>query len=235
MKETTLNVNVEGNELIIREGKAIEVFNPEIVNITGTLDAPLRWIQQRIELMDQKACHVLVDRDKMQIKLVINEKDHFGDSVTGTMVFHPDFIKFGINTGQYRTAFEMAEFIKMNRAFFENRSIAMNLVTQLRQFKAKVDKQVEADHNPNKGDKRVLIQQAVESNIPEEFSVVIPIFKGTAKQTIKLETYFNPDDLTCTLVSPEANEITEGYKDSEIDRVIGSIKELAPDIVFIEK
>lgn len=235
MKETKLNVSVEGNELTIREGKAKEVFNPEVVNIQGTLDAPLRWIEKRIDLIDQKACHILVDRDKMQIELVINEKDHFGDSVSGSMVFHPDFIKFGINTGQYRTAFEMAEFIKMNRAFFENRSEAMNLVTQLRQFKAKVDRQVEADHNPNKGDKRVLVQQAVESNIPESFSVIIPIFKGTAKQTLSLETYFNPDDLTCTLVSPEANEIAEDFKDSEIDRVINSIKELAPNIVFIEK
>ena len=230
-----VNVTVEGNELVIREGKALEVFNPEVVNIKGTLDAPLRWLQKRVDLIFQKACHIRVDRDKMTITLVINDKYHFADMIVGKMEFHPDFLKFGINSGQYRTAFEMAEFIKMNRAFFENRSVAMNLVTQLRSFKAKVDKQVEADYQPNKGDKRILIQQAVESNIPEVFTVILPIFKGTKKQELQLETYFNPDDLTCTLVSPEANELAEEYKDTEIDKVLESIKEIAPDIVIIEQ
>lgn len=70
---------------------------------------------------------------------------------------------------------------------------------------------------------------------PEVFTVIIPIFKGTKKQELQLETYFNPDDLTCTLVSPEANEIAEEYKDTEIDKVLESIKEIAPDIVIIEQ
>lgn len=231
----SIDLTVNGEKLEVREGKALELFNPEIVKINGVLNAPLKYIEKRVNTLNQLQCHVLVDRDKMSITLVINEKDHFGDIIRGMLELSPDFERFGINTGQYRTTLEMAEFIKMNRAFFENRSEAMNLVYQLRKFKAKVDKEVEAEYQPNKGDKRVLIQQVVDSNIPESFNVLLPLFKGYSKQNIEVETYFNPDDMTCTLVSPGANESIIDFKDEAINEVLEKIKELASEIVIIEQ
>lgn len=231
----SIDLTVNGEKLEVREGKALELFNPEIVKINGVLNAPLKYIEKRVNTLNQLQCHVLVDRDKMSITLVINEKDHFGDIIRGMLELSPDFERFGINTGQYRTTLEMAEFIKMNRAFFENRSEAMNLVYQLRKFKAKVDKEVEAEYQPNKGDKRVLMQQVVDSNIPESFNVLLPLFKGYSKQNIEVETYFNPDDMTCTLVSPGANESIIDFKDEAINEVLEKIKELASEIVIIEQ
>ena len=231
----SIDLTVNGEKLEVREGKALELFNPEIVKINGVLNAPLKYIEKRVNTLNQLQCHVLVDRDKMSITLVINEKDHFGDIIRGMLELSPDFERFGINTGEYRTTLEMAEFIKMNRAFFENRSEAMNLVYQLRKFKAKVDKEVEAEYQPNKGDKRILIQQVVDSNIPESFNVLLPLFKGYPKQVIEVETYFNPDDMTCTLVSPGANESIIDFKDEAINEVLEKIKELASDIVIIEQ
>lgn len=230
-----LNVTVNGNELTIREGKAIDVFNPEKLKIHGIIDTPLRFLEKRIDTIDQKKASILVDRDRMSITLTINDKDHFSDTITGMMQLHPDFIKLGINSGKYRTTLEMSEFIKMNKAFFENRNEAADLVVQLRKFKAKIDKQVESEYNLNKGDKRIFLQQAVDSNIPSSFKVCVPIFKGTKKQTLELETYFNPDDLTCTLICAEVNEISQDYKDSEIDNILESIKLIASDIVIIEQ
>lgn len=231
----SIDLTVNGEKLEVREGKALELFNPEIVKINGVLNTPFKYIEKRVNTLNQLRCHILVDRDKMSITLVINEKDHFGDIIQGALELSPDFERFGINTGEYRTTQEMAEFIKMNRAFFENRSEAMNLVYQLRKFKAKVDKEVEAEYQPNKGDKRVLIQQVVDSNIPESFNVLLPLFKGYSKQNIEVETYFNPDDMTCTLVSPGANESIIDFKDEAINEVLEKIKELASDIVIIEQ
>lgn len=232
-----LHVKVENGveTLVIREGEAPKVYNPEKLNITGILDTPFRFLDKRIDTIDQKKCNIIVDRDKMSISLTINDKDYFKDIISGQLEYHPDFIKLGINSGKYRTAIEMAEFIKMNKAFFENRNDAADLVVQLRKFKAKVDKQVEAEFNPNKGDKKLCIQQAVESNIPSTFKVCVPVFKGTEKKVMELETYFNPDDLTCTLICAEANEIAQDYKDTEIDSVLFKISAIAPDIVIMEQ
>jgi len=229
-----LNVTVNGNELTILEGKAPEVFNPEKICINGILDSPLRFLEKRVSEVNQKKCFIIVDRDQMSISLTIDDKNHFSDSISGKMELHPDFLKFGINSGKYRTAFEMAEFIKMNKAFFSNRSEAADLVVQLRKFKAKVDKQVEAEFNPNKGDKKAVLQQAVDTNLPPTFKVNIPIFKGTSKKELELETYFNPDDLTCTLICAEVNEIIQDYKDLSIDEVLNGIIGIAPDIVIME-
>lgn len=229
-----LNVAVSGNELTIFEGKAPEVFNPEKLEIRGILNTPLRFLEKRVSEINQKKCNIVVDRDKMSITLTIDDKNHFSDTISGKMELHPDFVKLGVNSGKYRTAFEMAEFIKMNKALFANRSEAADLVVQLRKFKAKVDKQVEAEFNPNKGDKKAVIQQAVDTNLPPTFKVNIPIFKGTTKQELELETYFNPDDLTCTLICAEVNEIAQDYKDTEIDRVLEGIVLIAPNIVIIE-
>jgi len=231
----SMNLRAGVTEVIVREGAALPPLPPRKVSITGTLEAPLRYLEKRIDAIEQESCNIVVDREQMLVVLIVRERDPHCDAIGGKLSLHPDFVKFGVNSGKYRTAIEMAEFIKMNRAHFENRQESMNLAQSLRSFKARVDKQVEAEVNPGKGDRRVLVAQVVDSNIPASFKVCIPIFKGTPKQIIELETYFNPDDLTCTLVSPQVNEIAEDYKNDAIDAVLKQIREIAPEIVIIEQ
>lgn len=236
MQPKDLNITVENGvktvEVLI--GSTLEPKEPEKVEIFGTLEAPLKWLEKRVTEIDQKKCHVIVNREDMSILLIIDEKDHYHTSIEGKLQLHPAFLKFGINQGEYRTPIEMSEHIKMNRSYFENRQEAMELVSLLRNFKAKIDKEVEADIDLRKGDRRVLVAQKIDSNLPEAFNINVPIFKGQKPKIIECETYFNPNDLTCTHVSPEANDITEEIKDGEIDKVIASIAEVAPDIAIVE-
>lgn len=223
-------------EIVIREGKAMEIHEPVKVAILGTLDAPARWLEtrMRLNLVNQGTNHVLVDRESLSIKLKCNENNHYGSVIAGSLDVSPEFKKFGINGGVYITNFEMAELFKMNRTCFENKQTAMKLVTELQNFKAKVDKDIEKMDN-NRGDRRLLINQVVQSNLPEHFNLRIPIFKGTPKQTIDVEVYINPSDFTCTLVSPEANDLLDELRDNEMDAVLERIKAVCPDIVIIEQ
>lgn len=221
-------------EIIIREGKAVEVREPVKVNITGTIDAPARWLETRFDCLKEKTCYVIVNREGMTITLRCNENNHYGTVIMGVLEISPEIRKFRINEGHYITNFEMAELFKMNRSHFENKQEAMRLVSELQNFKAKVDKELENSNN-NRGDRRMLVSQAVEHNLPEAFNLVLPIFKGTPKQTIQVEVYVNPSDFTCTLVSPEANDLIEEMRDTEMDAVIERIKERCPNIVIIEQ
>lgn len=223
-------------EIVIREGKAVELHEPVKVVIAGTLDAPARWLETRMRLglVNQGANHVLVDRENLSITLQCNENNYYGSCISGELIVSPEYKRFGINAGGYITNFDMAELIKMNRSFFETRSVAMNLVTELQNFRAKVDKEIEKSDN-NRGDKRLLVNQVVQSNLPEAFNLKIPIFKGTAKQTLNVEVYISPADFSCTLVSPEANDLLEEMRDREMDAVISRIQTVCPDIVIIEK
>lgn len=223
-------------EIIIREGEALKIHEPVKVAIAGTIDAPARWLETRMRLglVNQGANHVLVDREKLSITLQCNENNHYGSSISGKLIVSPEFKKFGINSGEYLTNFEMAELFKMNRSCFENKQVAMKLVTELQNFKAKVDKDIEKMDN-NRGDRRLLINQAVQSNLPEHFNLCIPIFKGTPKQTINVEVYISPDDLSCTLISAEVNDILDGLRDQSMNEVLDRINSICPDIVVIEK
>lgn len=223
-------------EFTFREGKALDLKEPLQVNICGTIDAPARWLEtrNRINMINQKSGHIIVNREQLMIMLKCDENNAYGSTITGKLEESEEYKKFGINGGEYITSFEMAESIKMNRTFFENRQFAMNLVTQLRNFKAKVDKDLEHSDD-TRGNRKILVNQIVESNLPEAFSLIIPVFKGQEKQKVECEVYVNPDDFTCTLVSPEANDIIQEERDDMINSVLQRINLVCPDIVIIEQ
>ena len=231
----TGNMESGVKEIVVREGKALEQKEPIKVEIAGTIEAPLRWLEKRVamKLFSEETCHILVDREQMSITLRCLENYHYGAQITGFLELSPVFKKFGINSGKYMTNFEMAELFKMNRSYFENKTTAMSLVTQLQNFKAKVDKDIENMDN-KRGDRRILVNQVVQSNLPEAFNLVMPVFKGQAKQTIAVEVYVEPNNFNCCLMSPEANDLIHELTDTAIDEVLEGIQKVAPDIVIIE-
>lgn len=230
-----INLNSFDNtvELIMREGAAPRVQEPVKVYLKGTIDAPAIWTEARANKINQEASYVIFSREEMFIGLRCDENDPLGTAIEGKLQLAEEFQKFEINTGNYKTNFELAELIKMNRVYFENRNQAMKLVTELQNFKAKVDKEIEQSNN-NRGDRRILLNQIVQHNLPESFNLCLPIFKGRPKQTIQVEVYVNPADLTCTLVSPEANDFMQTARDGIMDAVLSRIKDAAPEIVIIE-
>ena len=233
-KHTRIEVTAHGNEITVREGEALKLREPQAIVIEGVLDSPLRWLAKRKSTLNELNCCVIVNREAMEIALLVDEKSHYRDTINGRLEAHPDFKKFGINNGEYLTNFEMAQLFKMNRSCFENQSVAMKLVSELQNFKAKVDKEIESADN-NRGDRRLLLAQTVNSNLPESFKLSLHIFKGTPKQTFEVEVYIRPDDLCCTLVSPAANDLIAAILDREIDSILDKIKELTPEIVIIER
>jgi hypothetical protein len=46
----------------------------------------------------------------------------------------------------------------------------------------------------------------IQSNIPDGFTLNIPVFKGFPKVSINVELYVNPDTFNVTLVSPEVED-----------------------------
>jgi hypothetical protein len=227
------NLTLKGNELIIREGQAVKATEPIKVEITGVIDAPFKWIEKKASVMKLIDCNVQIDKNNGNIILVINEKDAYSDIITGKLEYHPDFIKFGINSGTQVSSHELAENIKMFRSCFKDKDTAMKLVKDLRNFTAKVNKELEAfkDDRANYALKK---SQIVETNLPESFILTVPIFKGQEKQNIEVEINIDADKLTCSLISPSANDYIAEFKDAIIDEQIRKIQELVPELVILE-
>jgi hypothetical protein len=174
-----------------------------------------------------------VNREAMTIILCVDPKGEAPDTVTGSLELHEDFTKFGINSGLEMTTTTLAELFKMNRSAFKDREVAMNLVKELRSFKAKVDKQLEktvddrANYNLHKS-------QAVDSNIPESFYLNVPIFKGQPSRSFQVEININAESLNCSLISPEVNDYISDEKNKIIDEQVEKIEALVPELVIIE-
>ncbi len=169
----------------------------------------------------------------MKITLRINENAHYGTEVTGSLEVAREFRIFHINDGHSFTLPELAKLFKMNRSFFETKQAAMELVTLLQNFKGKVNKDLEASSD-NRGNKKVDFLQAVESNLPEAFTLQLPIFKGMEAVDVACEVYIDPDDWSCQLVSPDANDIVERYREGEVNDVLKRIETALPGVAVIE-
>lgn len=217
--------------------KQLDAKAPIKVSIDGTIEAPARWLEKRVGDIDQHKAHVLVDRDSMSICLVINEDDPYKDgSVRGKIAVSDIVTKFGINTCKKWQPEQLGQFLKMNRSLFVSKEENMAVVGSLKSFSARVNQDVIRDNQEN-GNRNYAFRQAVESNIPQKFSLRIPVFKGCQPVEVEVETYASIDgtDVTIVLQSAGVNDIMEEARNSAIDKVIEEIKGYGPEIAIIEQ
>lgn len=230
-------------EVILREGAASKVLDPKApvkISLSGVIGAPVEFLRKRISETDQinpKRCHFIVNREKLKVTLITSENDEYlRGEISGALRLHPKFEEFGINQNKTWEPAELGQFFKMNRAFFPNMQENMKLVTDLKSFKATVNSNMERTTKEN-GSMNLSYGQAVNSNLPEAFTLNIPIFKGVDAVTLQVEAYATIDGRTVylQLFSPAANQLIEEMRDEVIDAQIDAIAELSPDIAIIEQ
>ena len=244
MEENKINVvipeNYDGTPIEIRlmEGRAPEPLptrEPKPVRITGTIDAPSRWLEKRVPITDETRCNILSDRDNMTISLTISENDYYCDIIQGKLQLSKEMKEFGINSEKTWEPAKLSQFFKMHRAFFKDKAENMCLVSTLKNFKAKVNQDIEKSKEEN-GSRTDNYSQAVDSNLPKSFKLCIPLFKGFAPEEIEVEIYADIDgrEVSLALVSAGANETMEECKNRAMDEQIELIKSTAPYIAIIE-
>ena len=233
---------MEKAEVIIREVKTVnelDIKPPVKIDISGTLGAPLEFLSKRRDQEDQinqKRCHILVNREDITISLILSENEEYGrGKVIGKLEVHPKFDEFGINTGKAWTPTELGLFFKMNRAFFATPEENMKLVTSLLNFTATINNSIQRSAN-EAGSRTDNFEQVVNSNLPKVFSLVIPVFKGSKPETIEVETFAKIDgrQVAFALISPGAQATTEEIRDKAIDKQLEQIRVVCPHIAIIE-
>ena len=238
-----INMPHGSTDLTIRDGKAQEllpILKPNKIDLKGTINSVVEFLSRRFDQEDQinpKRCHVLIDRNEISILLVFHENNSYLiGTVYGRMELHQRFLEFGINSDKVWNPNKLGQFFKMNRSFFCDRESNMKLVTELKNFEAKIISTVEKQNNES-GSFKDNYSGIVTSNLPENFSLNIPIFKGTAAEIIEVEFYasVNGREINLQLFSPGANQTIEILRDTIIDDQITKIREIIPSIVIIEK
>lgn len=228
-------------ELVLREGVAPKELDPKApvkTKLNGVIGAVVEYLTKIINTgqFAQKDCHILVNRENIEITLIINEADEYKrGEIVGKLGYNPKFVEFGINGGKIWTPTELGMFIKMNRAFFADRSENMKLVSCLMNFTADVNNKIDRAVKEN-GNRTDNFAQVVNSNLPESFTIQMPIFKGMQPETIEVETFaqVNGREVAFVLLSPGAQATLEDLRDKVIDEQLKQIREIAPEIAIIE-
>jgi hypothetical protein len=241
--QVVLTEGCNKGELVIREVDSVNelaVQAPVKIAIIGTIQAVSEFLNKRISESDQinqKKCHILVNREVMAMELVTNESDYYlTNKVIGTLSIHPKFKEFGINSSKSWTPTQLGAFLKMNRACFPSKEDNMKLVNVLMNFTASVNNTVEKAAS-EKGDRSDKFEQVVNSNLPSSFSLTMPLFKGHGAETFEVETFaqINGREISFILISPGAQATIDSIKDSIIDEQLALIQSIAPDIAIIEQ
>ena len=231
-------------ELIIRQVNdevktTLPILEPDKVEISGNITAIFDFLEKRWNAADKQIdhcrTHILVDRDNMQMALVVNETDKRDKKeIIGAIKLSRQYIAFGVNKKLWEST-ELGNFFRINRSYFEKKDTNMMLVNLLKRFTAKVNTEVEREEKDN-GSVTDVYRKVVDSNLPEAFAVRIPIFKGSQPEVFSIEiiAHVEGKHAVLELISPDAEAIVEEVRDKIINAEIEKIRELAPEIPIIE-
>lgn len=228
------------NTLTLMQGtapKQLDELAPVKFEASGTIEAPLRFLEKRVGDIDQHKAHIFIDRDNLGILLVFNEDDAYKQGkVGGILRMSKVFQSFGINTDKQWEPEQLGQFLKLNRTYFVSREENMKVVNALKTFDAKVNQTVQRETKEN-GNKAFSFRQAVDSNIPESFKLCLPVLSGGQSVEIDVETYATIDGahVSISLQSPGANDIVEDIRSNYITGIVEQLRQVAPEIVIIEQ
>jgi hypothetical protein len=215
MKDENININLpEGTkEVVVRHGQALPLDPPKKVIIGGLIDAPASFYQVRAGTFEEKQSHLLVDRENLTIKLIIDETNEKGTEVTGTLYLAEELKQFGINKNVY-TKKQFSDLLRLNRRYFAKREQYDKIIEQLANFN--YSRQIEGENkNDNKGNTRLLVDKKLKQNLESTFRLNIKLFEGQPKVTFDVEILVDVTDADTKfwLESIELNELLESKRD----------------------
>lgn len=224
--------NPNAKEIVIREGAADKIYEDRIINISGTIDAPRRFFDKRKEDHNVQGCMVKYSRDKMEIILICDERNHFHTTISGKMDMNPDLEKYGINKDKIFAVSDLQQFLRMRRSHFVDRDQNAVIVNNLSRFKASVSVELEQQKG-TRGEEVSNFERKVKTDLLLNFTLEMQVFKGLLKKKFEVEICFEIRDkaITVWLESPELQEIMDTEKNLIIDEELKTFT----DLVIIEQ
>lgn len=234
-----IKVTVESGikELVIRHGEAEKVLEWKGYSVQDASIGAVQEYLKRAGIPPEQIEHSYVEYSYENLFLRLNFGVRFGheDKIGGVLKLHPELEKWQINKAKAYDHQTLARFVKMNRHFFEESSVAMVLVSELQNIRVKTEKEFEKADD-RRGDAKLLIaQKVVDSNIPAKFNLKLPVFVGEDPMTVAVEVEVNASDFACELISPQLKEIIDLQTRAIIDAELAAIRTLYPELRIFQK
>lgn len=240
MKENIdLNIDLKGNELVVRHGDAQKIPEPQPYKLVGELNNVKRYINMwgvsqipgfnktmvlpddtEIKdldtamivptFVDPTAAIIEVDQHSRCITLKTDPASVYGNTIIGRLYMSPELEQFHINEHYYYSKNELLKLLRFNRRFFKDAEVAQQLYDNVQA--SKFSTQAELDSNEDtRGNRTHNFDRKVTTQLNKEFNLILPLFKGESTHDIRVELCFdvNEQDVRFWLESVELVEALE--------------------------
>ncbi len=187
MDKIQINASEGTSEVIIREGKAVEVFPQKSLEIQGTLKAPADFLEHKLVNYENVKCHLRVKNSSGELQLFLNEKDGLRDVITGKITLNPVIAEFGVNNDHKWGINELRQFVQRKSFWFDTKDEYNKMLTSLQKFKTSVVKIYQNQQSNDGNSKLVLENQVQEANIINSFKLKMPIYLGYEEKSFNVE------------------------------------------------
>lgn len=223
-----------GSELVIREGKSIDPKEPVKIALSGDIKSVASFIGKRIVQNDPASnaglqkinvarSIVEANKDKGTIKLFLDPESSDGCEILASLDVSDELKVWGINTGNTLKREQLVKMIKFNKLHFDEADKHAMLLDAYQKFNAKAYLEMvqEAD---TRGNRNVQLKKTTETNIPVDFVLNIPIFKGFGKVKFHVEICLEVTDggANFWMESVELHELVETQKSEIFDEQLKS-------------
>lgn len=204
MENFHLKVENAGNEIIIREGDALPPVAPKKIIIAGDIKTVSSFLSKRKGLADNRnpglqqvvteRTLVTVDKEKLTILLQLDPESVYGTEVTAKLEMEPELLKFSIETGKKFTQQELIKLLKYGKRWFYDPAEQQRLLLAYMKLDVKVTADLTNDAPDGRGNRSNTFSKQVTSNIPADFIMSIPIFKGQEYKKFRVEICLDSTD-----------------------------------------
>jgi len=237
MDNLNVKVDVQGNELIIREGTALAQKEPNKVLFSGDINTISAYISKRnnghsTQQIDQTKMIVEVDKKALSITLNLDPENPYGATIIGKLEMSDEIKPFCINQPTTFGREQLVKLLRFNKMWFADKDKFDGILEAYRVFSASVATDISASSD-NRGNKAANFAKQVKSSLPDEFILDIPIFKGQVPQSFRVEICLDATDggAKFWFESVELNDIMT----SQVDSIFSKQLELCNDFVVINK
>lgn len=231
--------NIEGNEIIIREGTALPAREPVQIRISGDIHSVSSFLKIRNEqqangdqYVDETQALIIINKNEKLIQLLLRPGDPYGAEITGRLEMSDEIKPFYINQNKTFNREEFVKLLRFNKLFFDNPEKHETLLKQIMAFNAKAYIEMNAASD-NRSNRNTSFAKNVETQLPADFILNVPIFKGFPKQSFRVEIAFDVTEgsVKFWLESVELHEIMQ----RQLDEIFNDEMKNFQGLVIINK
>ncbi len=232
MDNTEVKVNLASlsdNTLTVLEGNAPEPINLSKVEYQGNIFAVLEYIKRKF---DKDDAIIVVSEDEKSVILTVRPNHPHREKVIAQLSFFTPFLAFGIEKGKTFSMQEIKQLIRVNKFYFPDEKQHTELLIGLSKSEIKFNDFIKSEED-TRGNSAYNRTVTLDTNMPEKFTLEMPIFKGMPAKKFQVEIALEKRDkaISLWLESPEALQIIRDTWEEEIEKQIPKFTEAGITVI----